>query len=496
MNYIDALKNLGRTANGAIAYNSTLDKVYDLFALGGAYRDRAAQDKIDLFAAALGDDQDMAIVCLFYLRDILHGQGERELFKLCLHTLASVKPEIFTEELVALIPEYGRFDDLYCFDGTPVERVAFDVMREQFLKDLDADHPSLLGKWLKSENASSAETKRLATKTRMAFGLDSKHYRKALSYLRNKIKIVESQMSHNQWSEIDYEAVPSKAGLLYRNAFMKHDCARYMEVMNSDKVKVNAGTLYPYDVIHKALDYECRHNVNQEKVVNKYWENLTNYFDGKNLNAMCMIDTSGSMAGRPMEVAISLGIYCAERMGGPFANHFLSFSSTPQLVEVVGNGIVEKANNIRNRCIVENTDIKAAFDLLLETALRYNIPQEEIPENLIIITDGQFDSMVGDVYWNWERTENWSFESDMEGVRKEWTAAGYKLPKIIYWNVNAWGKSNIVDDPNHPDVTFISGFSPSIFEQVIDGNFPAGKELMYQTLTGERYTPVWTALGR
>lgn len=493
MNYIDALKNVGRTANGAVAYNSTLDKVYDLFALGGAYRDRNAQDKIDLFTAALGDDQDMAIVCLFYLRDILHGQGERELFKLCLHALALAKPEIFTKELVALIPEYGRFDDLYCFDCTPVERVAFDVMQEQFLKDLDADHPSLLGKWLKSENASSAETKRLATKTRMAFGLDSKHYRKALSYLRDKIKIVEDQMSHNQWSKIDYEAIPSKAGLLYRNAFMKHDGKRYMEVMASDKTKVNAGTLYPYDVIHKALDYTCLRDANQEKVVNKYWENLTDYFDGKNLNAMCMIDTSGSMGGRPMEVAISLGIYCAERMGGPFANHFMTFSSKPTLVEVEGNGIVEKANKIRCNCIVENTNIKAAFDLLLRTAIRTNAKQEDIPENLIIITDGQFDAMVGD--W-WMRDKDWNFESDMECVRKEWAAAGYKLPKIIYWNVNAWGKSNIVDDPNHPDVTFISGFSPSIFEQVIDGNFPTGKELMHQTLTGERYAPIWTALGR
>lgn len=493
---LNSMKNsqLSTTTNGALAYDSTGSKVLDLFALGGAFRNHNDPDCILLFKNAFEEDALYALKCLFYLRDIRGGQGERRFFRVCMKWMANEYPDIVCANL-DLFPEYGRWDDLYCLVGTSVEKQMWNLIRKQLALDVECKTPSLLAKWLKSENTSSAESNRLGNKTRSALNMNHRQYRKTLSYLRNKINIVERLMSANRWDEIEFDKIPSRAGLIYKNAFARRDIikAKYEAFAKSDKTTVNAKDLYPYEVVAKAYNYTRNHywnsystNLNDvdRLMINKYWDNLKDYFDGCSLNALAMVDTSGSMTGSeasaPINVAISLGLYCAERAKGPFANHYISFSSRPQLIETNGVDFCDKVERIYRTNLCENTNLKAGFDMILNTALKNHLTQSDMPETIIVISDMQIDG--GNSGYGWGCTKM----PDMEAIRAQWARAGYKMPKLIYWDVNAYDKANILD--KGPMVSYVSGFSPSIFKAIMSGK--TQKDLMYEVLNSERYSAI------
>ena len=495
--FINALKeetNYTTTENGALAHKSTLDAVYDMFALGGAYRNRTDEDCILLFKKALQENAELALKCLFYLRDIRGGQGERRFFRVCFNWLANEYPDMAFRN-IDNVPEYGRWDDLYCLADTDLKADAFDFMRAQLVKDMasyktgENEGVSLLAKWLKSENASAEETKTLANQTREAFGLSHKKYRQILSALRTRINIVEKLMSEGKWDEIQYDKIPSKAGLIYRNAFARRDAERYNEFINSKETKVNASALYPYDIVGKVTDNIRWGGLSIDKTeratLNKYWENQKDYLNGKPCKMMCVVDTSGSMTWggtgtKPIDVAISLGMYCAERIGGPFQNYFISFSSRPQFIEIEGVDFCDKVYRIERQNLCENTDLKATFDLLLNTYKSGKVKAEDMPEQLIVISDMEID---GGSYWRDEDRRN----TEMESIRNEWAAAGVKMPKLVYWDVNA-RDDIILDDPSNPDVSLISGCSPVLFEALMQGK--TSKEIMLDKLNSERYANV------
>lgn len=491
MSLLNALKeetNYTLTENGGVTHKTTKSKVLDMFAMGGAYRSRSNEECIQLFEDALQEDTTLALKCLFYLRDIRGGQGERRFFRVCMNHLA-YKHEEIARRVMKFVPEYGRWDDMYCFVGTQLQEEAFMLMKAQMQADLANKTPSLLGKWLKSENTSSKESRDLARLTRGYFHMSAKEYRKLLSYMRMKIGLVERQMSENKWSEIRYDAIPSKAGLKYRKAFERHDEERYAAFIKNQYTKVNASTLYPYEVVEKAL-YEVRKAADDtgRLAVNKYWDNLTDYFHNQPFNALCMVDTSGSMHGTPINVAISLGLYCAEKANGPFHNHYISFSSRPQLIETAGYDFVDKVRRIYDTNLCENTDIEAAFDLVLDTAVKHHMRQKDLPENIIVISDMEFDDAYAGLTYNWEK-RSWSkgpsAETVMDSVTKKWTEAGYQVPNLIYWNVNA-RQNNI---PQLGDrISFVSGFSPSIFQQILSGK--TGYQLMLEKLLSDRYAKI------
>ena len=290
--FLDSLKretNYIKTENCGVAHKSTLNAVYDMFALGGAYRNRTDEDCILLFKNALEENKELALKCLFYLRDVRGGQGERRFFRVCFNWLAKEYSDIAARNLEN-VPEYGRWDDLYSVVGTKVEEAMFAEIINQLNLDMEALNMgdsfgvSLLAKWLKSENASSKETKKLGDLTRKALGLSHKQYRKILSDLRTRINIVEKLMSEGKWEQIEYAKLPSKAGLIYRNAFARRDAERYEEFINSKETKVNAGTLYPYDIVNKVTDkisYWGR-DINitdtEREVLNKYWRKSERLF--------------------------------------------------------------------------------------------------------------------------------------------------------------------------------------------------------------------------
>ena len=495
MSYLDNLKSatdFKLTENGAIAHSSTGSYLYDLFSLGGAYRMREDGDVLTLFIRAFNENPTYALKCLFYLRDVRGGQGERRFFRVVARYLADHETEAMKRNL-KYVPEFGRWDDLYAFVGTKLEGAALNLIKEQFALDVQCKTPSLLAKWLKSENASSVETARLGNITRQFLGMTHKQYRRTLSILRERINVLERLMSANKWDEIEFDKIPSKAGLIYKNAFARRDIikAKYEAFAKDENTKVNAGTLYPYEVVRKALDNfgwggNWRSNDTDRAMINKYWNNLTDYFDGAALDAIAVVDTSGSMTCtfnnsniRPIDVAISLGLYCADKAQGPFHNHYISFASRPQLIDTTAPDFCQAVYNIYKTNLVDNTNLEAVFDLLLNTAIHNNTPQEEIPKSIICISDMEIDMARRQSYYS---SSCEPLETTMETIHHRWTAAGYQMPSLIYWNVNA--RNDTILDTT-PGVTCVSGASPVIFQQIMSGK--SGYELMMDKLNEPKY---------
>ena len=492
--------NISYTENGAKTRTSSMSGLLDLFGMGAAYRTRSDSDCILLFEEAFKENPTYALKCLFYLRDCRGGQGERRFFRVVSKWLADKHTEEMRRNL-QWVPWFGRYDDLYVFVGTKLENEAFNFMKKQLALDIECKTPSLLAKWLKSENTSSKESRILADRTRQAFGMTHKQYRKTLSLLRERINVVERLMSAGKWDEIEFDKIPSRAGLIYRNAFARHDIERmksekqvrsYEDFMKDEKTTVNAKALYPYEVVSQAYNLTSNHNrwwnspesvedvdPVQRNAINKYWDNLTDYFNGCSLDALCMIDTSGSMwgseASAPINVAISIGLYAAERARGPFAGHYISFSSRPQLIETKGVDFVDKVYRIYRTNLCDNTNIEAAFDMLLDTARRTHCSQEDLPKSIIIVSDMEFDSQVG-YYGNRNNTL-------MENIAHKWAMTGYKMPNLVYWNVQA--RQNNIPMQVKNGVTLVSGMSPVIFEQIMKGK--TGYDLMMDKLNEERY---------
>lgn len=487
--------NYKLTENGGVALNSTRNEVLDMFALCGAYRTRTEDECIFMFKRAFEVDADLALKCLFYLGDCRGGQGERRFFRVCFKWLANEYPEV-AKKNIEFIPTYRRWDDvLYSCIDTPVEEEALAFIKKQFILDIECKTPSLLAKWLPSENASARKTKKMGNIVRNYLGMTHKQYRLALSELRSRINIVEKLMSENRWDEIQFDKIPSRAGLIYKNAFARRDmiAKKYEDFAKDKNTKVNADVLYPYECVSKVSNKIKRDWSNDKwtidmdstdrAIVEKYWNNLPDYFDGKQSNMLCVVDTSGSMTGdyasAPINVAISLGMYAAERAGGPFKDHYISFSSRPQLIKVEGVDFADKVLRIYKTNLCSNTDLTRTFDMLLWYADRPDTKEEDIPETIVVISDMEIDYMTcteGNSPWN-SGWDNETAKTEMDKVRKKWVEHGHKMPRLVYWNVQS--RDNTILD-NGPAVSFVSGMSPSIFECIITGK--NGYDLMIEKL--------------
>lgn len=496
LNTLKEQTNYKYTENGALARKTTNCAVYDLFALGGSYRNRSDEDVILLFKNALEEDETLALKCLFYLRDHICGQGERRFFRVAYKWLCNTHPDIARRNLDVFGSDMCRWDDLIyiCLD-TPLEKDMLKIVMSQLILDLESETPSLLAKWVPSENASSYTTRHAAAKLRQAMRFSHKEYRKMLALLRSRINIVEKLMSENRWDEIKFDKIPSKAGFKYKNAFARRDiiAKKYEAFMKNEKTTVNAKDLYPYEIVAKAAEtknyywnYIFKDISDVDRAtLEKYWQNLPDYLNGQKCNMMCVVDTSGSMtddrAAAPINVAISLGMYCAERIGEPFKNHYISFSSRPQMIKIEGVDFVDKVRRIYKTNLCENTNLTAVFDLILSIAKRPGVKPEDIPSTLVVISDMEID------YGTTNRAE-WTTENaatEMEKIREKYAAAGVDMPRLVYWNVNA--RNNTILDSG-PNVSFVSGCSPVLFEQVITGK--NGWDLCCEKLLSKRYEAI------
>ena len=511
LNGMKQVNNYAVTENGALTHFTTMDGLLDLFAMGAAYRTRTDEDVILLFKKAFDENPMYALKCLFYIRDVRGGQGERRFFRVATKYLAKYDTAAMQRNLIH-VPEFGRWDDLFVFIGTPLEADALNIIKHQLALDAQCKTPSLLAKWMPSENTSSAKTVKTAKVVRKYLGMSPKQYRKVLSALRARINVLERLMSEGRWDEIEFDKIPSKAGIKYKNAFARHDIERmksdkivqsYADFAKSETTKVNAKTLYPYEVVAKALEamgvrnwgygYSSRGAQSMDStdrlMVNKYWDNLADYFKGKTFNGLAVVDTSASMRGQdaasPINVAISLGMYCAERAKGPFAGHYVAFSRTPRLVSIEGVDFCDKVKRIYDANLCENTNIEATFDMLLNTAIANHCSQDDLPQNIMIISDMEFDQGTSQG-WGYNRT-TFNAKTLMEQIRVKWANHGYRMPHLIYWNVQA-RQNNIPEDIGCGLVSYVSGMSPSIFDTIMSGK--TGYDLMMEKLNAERYAVI------
>ena len=505
LNGLTNATNYRYTENGALTHKSTRSALLDMFAMGAAMRKRSDEDVILMFKKAYEENPVYALKCLFYIRDVRGGQGERRFWRICMKWLATADTAAARRN-IQYTALYGRWDDLYVFTGTPLENDAFSLMKEQLALDVQCKTPSLLAKWLKSENTSSKESRKLAQKTRSYFGMTHREYRKTLSILRERINVLERLMSAGKWDEIEFDKIPSKAGMIYKNAFARHDLERqksekevqtYADFAKDTTKKVNASVLNPVDIADRIFGYGYWNTPKETDrlMYQKYWDCLKDYYNGREENGIAVVDVSGSMIGQPMNAAVSMGAYIAERGKGPFANHFITFSGNPQLVKFEGVDIYDKFMRARNADWAMNTNIEATFDLLLNTALANNCTQEEIPAAIYIFSDMEFDACAttgaidtsrhGGYGSRINRVTSTQANTLFEQIKIKWANHGYKLPRVIFWNLDC-RQENI---PAIGDgFSFVSGFSMNMIEQILSGE--DGYSLMMKKLDTERYASI------
>ena len=512
MNFMNAVKKtldneVSITENGAVGYRTTGKNLLDLNFAVASLRKMPDTEVAKRFMKAFYEDQILAMKWLFYARDVRGGLGERRLFRVVLADLVKSKPEMVIP-VINLIPEYGRYDDLWCLlDDDESATAVYQIIDKQLKADWDgmaAKKPiSLIAKWMPSINASSAKTKEYGKKLCKALGMTEREYRKALSKLRKYLDVVEVKMSDKNWSAIKYEAVPSRANLIYNSAFLRNDEDRrraYLGKLEKGETKINASTLFPHDIVHK---YGARPS-RKDATVEALWKALPDTVQGCG-NTIVVADGSGSMMSSvdnhsrvtALEVANALAIYFAERSSGQFKDTYITFSERPQLVDLSdGKSLCDKLQIAKMHNEVANTNIEAVFDLILATATKNKMSQDDLPKNILIISDMEFDSCAS---CNAARKDRWGYTSRVapdqrlfDVIAKKYEAKGYKMPRLVFWNVNS-RTGTIPVKENELGVALVSGFSVNIAKMVMSGKVDPF-ECLLETLNSERYAPVETAL--
>ena len=506
--------NTSVTENGALGYRTSGKELLDINFAVTSMRNMSELQIEEKFIKAFYEDKKLAVKWLFYVRDVREGVGERRLFRVCLKYLYSNHANI-VKSIIPLIPEYGRWDDLWGLLDTNLDCDIFKLVEKQLTEDMgnmkESKPISLLAKWMPSINTSSEETRRLAAIMMQGLGIKSERsYRKMLSKLRAYLKVVEVDMSAGRWVSIDYSAVPSRANLLYNSAFLKNDEERrraYLERLQKGETKINAGVLFPHDIVHKYTGGYSRVYSRVDVTLEELWKALPDYVQGAG-NTICVADGSGSMTSTVggtnvtcLDVANALAIYFSERSSGQFKDQYITFSERPQLVDFHNaKTLREKLEIASKHNEVANTNIEAVFDLILTTAVKKRMTQDELPQNILILSDMEFDECVGAptggsyVDWRGRRTYTMSRPDDklFKVFAQRYAEHGYKLPRLVFWNI--CGRTGTIPvKENDLGVALVSGFSPAIAKMVLS-NSTDPFECLLEQLNSPRYDAVEKAL--
>ncbi len=482
-----------RTENGAAGFETTGKALVDLNFAVASFRNEEEGQIVRRFIPAFYEDRRLALKWLFFLRDARGGLGERRAFRAIAGYLANTSPDLMGR-LAEIMAEYGRFDDFLCLFGTPVEERALEILKAQLLRDkeeMEAGRPvSLCAKWAPSNNASSESARRAAARLQGFMGLTAREYRKLLSSLREYLRVTEVYMSGGRWGEIDYEKVSSQANLRYRKAFLRRDMARrtaYLEAVKGNGAVIHGDVLMPHDIVAgyaSCRDWQVSLGA-EDAALEALWNSLPDTV-GRAQNVLCVVDGSGSMTCpvgvgnvTALHVSNALGIYFAERMGGEYRNRFITFSARPQYVDLSGcKTLREKLELAFSHNDCSNTNLEATFELVLQTALRNRLRQEELPGTILVISDMEFDRAV------------WGRDTDtlMETIRKRFVTYGYRLPRLVFWNVNS--RTHVIPvRENELGVGLVSGFSVNICNMVLSNELdPFGA--LKKALESERYRKV------
>jgi hypothetical protein len=466
---VEAIKQnsvLTYTENGDVTYSSSLNALVDLFFHGPAYRGRSEDEMIKLFEKAYNQDKYLALRTLLWLRDVRGGAGERKFFRVICEELSNTDKEA-ASIVMSKVADIGRYDDLLSFRGM------IDAALDKFADALcEPETSTLAAKWAPKE--SSKPNKEIARYFAEKLGLTPKQYRKMISSLNN---VIETKMCDKDWEKIEYGKIPSKAASKYTKAFSKNDSKRYNDYiakLEAGDEKINAGAIFPYDVIKTSND----------KIANEMWKALPNWV-GEDTSFIPMIDVSASMdwctvspGTDAMQVAISLGIYLAQRNNTEFKNCYLTFSSTPELNILSDNkNIKELYKKVKGDNWGGSTNLDAAFDQILNFAVRGNVPAEDMPKNLLVLSDMEFNSGQG--YGN--RFGSTAYER----AKMKFANAGYKLPNIVWWNIASRNNSTPVLSKEN-GTALVGGCSPAIVKNICNGRF-SPEDILMKTIMNKKY---------
>ena len=463
------------TANGAVTHGSSLDACVDLFFLAGSSR---GKNITPVFASALNADKNLTGRLLLWMRDVLQGAGEREQFRKLFQYLIYNDFET-AQRILKKIPVdgIGRWDDVLVAIGTPLQDEAVDLI----VKALKAGD-GLCAKWMPRRQKDKESNNMIVNILAKALNPDvrpydkqEKIYRKTLSSLS---KTVEQQMCAQQWSDINYNHTPSKAAQIYRKAFARHDESRYQKYLDSltkqdGTAKVNAKASYPHEVVMMALK-------GQEQLAEAQWKALPNFMENSEEGILPVVDVSASMtwtpvAGSttvyPIHIARSLGLYLSEKNKGPFQNEIMSFSENPKLYSIEGS-IRTRFDKMHSMDVGGSTNIVAAFELILKLAVKHNLPQSDVPSTLLILSDMEFNSS--------------GRQTAYDTVKAKFEAAGYKLPKVVFWNLNGRVGNNPVQ-AHQSGAALVSGYSASIMSAVLGCEDMSPRNVMLNKLLSTRY---------
>ena len=494
--------NLTMTANGAKAYKTSGSKLVDINFAIGELRSASEENIIKKFRDAFEENPEFALKWLFWLRDVREGSGERRAFRTILVDLSKNGLSKFVDNMVPYLGFYGRYDDMWELLDTPSKNAVLRFTAKQLKEDLanrKAGKPvSLLAKWIPSWATSSKVSMQRARIIAKYLKWNGSQYAHSMTVLRKHIDICERLMSSNNWQSIDYEKVPSKAAKLYAKSFMKHDKDRYtayLEGLKTGKAKVNASVLNPCEIVHKVYESTSWYDRNEDTLtlMEAMWKNLPDRVQGEG-DTICVLDTSGSMCSTVdsktrmtcKEVAESLAIYFAERCSGVFQNKIITFSHSPKYMDLTRcDSLESKLKYIQRYSEISDTNIEATFDLLLNTAIKGHLTQDELPKRILILSDMGLNSAS-------EQTPN---KTLFQTINQKWNKAGYEMPTLIFWNIQGefrygYGSKAIPVSYNEDfPCLLVSGYNTASLNMVLKSQ-ESPLEGILSVINTERYEPI------
>lgn len=446
------------TANGAITHSTSLNYCLDLFFLAGASRNISESDIILAFDRARAENKNLAYKILFWARDARGGAGEKRFFRIVMEHISKIDSYDY-DQLAIYIPEFGYWKDVFKIEQPNKENLNWLMYQLH-----ESPHANLLAKWFPRKG-------KWFVAMHQYLNVTPKEFRKKLVSMT---KVVETQMCANDWDLINYSQVPSVAMNKYRQAFFNRDGKRYAEYIQdvqAGKQKINASVLFPHQL------YQAIQNGEIASAVEAQWNALPNYMEGSTERIIPVCDVSGSMEGLPMDVSVSLGIYISERNEGIFKDAFLTFSERPEMNYLKGT-LSERMRQLQRAKWGYSTDLQATFDLILNSAVRESLPEDEMPTKILIISDMEFNSACRG-------------GSNLDSIRAKYSDAGYKMPEIVFWNVNG-RLGNVPASAQDSGIGLVSGFSPSILKSVLQGEIYSPEQLMLDTVDTARYSCIGT----
>jgi hypothetical protein len=469
------LVNLARqkdalTENGMVTNSTSLNSCVDMFFMAGAARHWTSDDIKNLFQKALAEDPLTALKLMFWVRDIRGGAGERNFFRVCLTYLEKYYLGYLTKN-VKLVPEYGRWDDIFVLDESIFMPLIKDGLEKQ---------DGLLSKWLPRKG-------NIANSIRKSLGLTPKEYRKMIVGFSNTI---EQKMCAKNFESINYEHVPSVAMNKYRKAFYKNDSNRFVDYISNVKSgisKMCATAIYPYQLYDAFIKANKQVDID---AIEAQWNAMPNLLEGSTERIFPIVDTSGSMTwgdALPSRVAWSLAVYISEKNDSIFKDSFMTFATNPQMIYLKGT-TAERIRSLRYQPWGGSTNLEASFKLLLKSAIENNLKENEMPTTLLIMSDMQFNKAT-----NVDATA-------LDMIKEEYVKSGYKIPRIVFWNLRA-ESNNVTASAFDQNVSLVSGFSPNVLKSIVNGEMVQSEvekrpvsetpyDVMMKTINSERYSGV------